>query len=308
MSFSATACAKVILFGEHAVVYGRPAVALPLPGLRARAEYLPGSSPFSLDAPEIGVTSPLAALSAGHPLRETLRIVCERLGLEVRNGTLRITSEIPVASGLGSGAAVTTAIVRALASAHGVDLAPAQVSAIVFEAEAVYHGTPSGIDNSVIALERPILFIRGTPPQPLDLGGPFDLTVADSGVRSETRVAVGAVRDAWQRDTPAFERLFDEIGDCASRSLRALAEGDLAQVGLLMNRNQDVLVRLGVSTAGLERIVHAARRAGALGAKLTGAGLGGNIIALGEAHHAAAIRAACEAAGARWVRTTTVQP
>jgi mevalonate kinase len=307
-SFSASACAKVILFGEHAVVYGRPAVALPLPGLRARAQYLPGNSPFSLDAPQIGVTSPLAALPAGHPLRETVQIVSKRLGLELRKGTLRIASEIPMASGLGSGAAVTTAIVRALASAHGVDLAPAQVSAIVFEAEAVYHRTPSGIDNSVIALERAIVFVRGTPPQPLALGAPFDLTIADSGVRSKTRVAVGAVHDAWQRDTPTFERLFDDMGACARQSLAALAQGDLPQVGALMNRNQDLLVSLGVSTAGLERLVQAARRAGALGAKLTGAGMGGNVIALGKTHQAAAIGAALEAAGARWVRTTTVQP
>src|SRR4030042_3993114 len=152
-------------------------------------------------------------------------------------GTLRITSDIPVAPGLGSGAAVTTAIVRALASAHGLDLGPAQVSAIVFEAEVVYHGTPSGIDNSVIALERPIVFVRGTPPQLLNLGTPFDLTIADSGVRSETRVAVAAVRDAWQRDTPRFERLFDEIGTCARQSLAALANGDLPKVGALLNRN-----------------------------------------------------------------------
>jgi len=308
MSFSASACAKVILFGEHAVVYGRPAVALPLPGLRARAEYLPGISPFSLEAPQIGVTSPLGALPAGHPLRETVQIVGERLGLELRTGTLRVTSEIPVASGLGSGAAVSTAIVRALAAAHGVDLAPPQVSAIVFEAEAVYHGTPSGIDNSVIALERPIVFVRGTPPQPLDLGAPFDLTIADSGEPSQTRVAVGAVREAWQRDTPTFERLFDDMGACTRQSLAALAEGNRPQVGALMNRNQDLLELLGVSTAGLERLVTAARRAGALGAKLTGAGMGGNVIALGETHQAAAIEAALEAAGARWVRTTTVQP
>ena len=308
MSYSATACTKVILIGEHAVVYGRPAVALPLPGLRARAEYTRGSSPFSLQAPQIALTSPLAELPAGHPLRQTVRIVCQGLGIELGTGTLRITSDIPVASGLGSGAAVTTAIVRALASVHGLDLAPARVSDIVFEAEVVYPGPPSGIDNSVIALERPIVFVRGAPPQPIELGATFDLTIADSGVRSETRFAVGAVREAWQRDTPTFERLFDEIGTCARQSLAALANGDLPQVGALMNRNQGLLEQVGVSSAGLEQLVEAARLAGALGAKLSGAGMGGNVIALGEAHQSAAIRAALQDAGARWVRTTTVQP
>jgi mevalonate kinase len=231
-----------------------------------------------------------------------------RLSFDLHHGSLRITSDIPVASGLGSGAAVTTALVRALASARGEDLPAEQVSDIVYEVECIYHGTPSGIDNSVIALERPIVFVQGTSPRPLALGATLELTIADSGVRSETRIAVGAVREAWRRDPPAYERLFDDIGVCARQSEIALASGNLTQVGVWMNRNQELLERLGVSTPALERLVKAAREAGAWGAKLTGAGMGGNVIALGEDHQAGAIRAALESAGARWVRTTTIHP
>jgi len=308
MSSSATACAKVILLGEHAVVYGRPAVALPLPEIRARAEFIPESYPFTLDAPQIGVNARLDELSPNNAIVQVLRIVSSRLGESLPAGRLRVTSDIPVAAGLGSGAAVTTAIVRVLAAVFDRPLTPQQVSAIVFEGERVFHTTPSGIDNTVIALERPVLFVGGSPPEALPLGGSFDLVVADSGDRCETRVAVESVRQSWWRDTPGMERLFDEVGECVGLAVEALRVGSLGDLGRLMNRNQELLEAIGVSTPLLGRLVAAARDAGALGAKLSGAGMGGSVIALATPGGSPAMAQSMRAGGAAWVRTTTVHP
>jgi mevalonate kinase len=308
MTFSASACAKIILLGEHAVVYGRPAVAAPLPDIRTRVEFFPESTPFTLDAPQIGIDSRLDELAPPNTMAQVLRIVSGRLGKPLPAGRLRVTSDIPVAAGLGSGASVTTAIVRVLASVFDRPLTPQAVSDIVFEAERVFHGTPSGIDNTVIALERPILFVGGSPPETLTVGASFDVVVADSGDRCETRVAVEAVRQSWWRDTPGMEKLFDDVGECVGRAVEALRVGGLADLGRLMNRNQDLLQAIGVSTPALERLVAAAREGGALGAKLSGAGMGGIVIALADRGGAPAIGQAMASAGAAWVRMATVHP
>jgi mevalonate kinase len=308
MSLSASACAKIILLGEHAVVYGRPAVALPLPEIRARAEFIQESSPFTLDAPQIGVNARLDELSPNNAMVQVLRIVSSRLGGSLPAGRLRVLSDIPVAAGLGSGAAVTTAIVRVLAAALDRPLTPQQISDIVFEGERVFHGTPSGIDNTVIGLERPVLFVSGSPPEALALGGSFDFVVADSGDRCETRVAVESVRQSWWRDPPGMEKLFDEVGECVGLAVEALRVGSLADLGRLMNRNQELLQAIGVSTPLLGRLVAAARDAGALGAKLSGAGMGGSMIALAPPGGSPAIVQSVRAGGAAWVRTATVHP
>lgn len=308
MSPSATACAKVILLGEHAVVYGRPAVALPLPEIRARAEFLPESSPFTLDAPQIGLNARIDELPPNNAMVQVLRIISSRMGESLPAGRLRVVSDIPVAAGLGSGAAVTTAIVRVLAAVFDRLLTPQQVSDIVFAGERVFHGTPSGIDNTVIGLERAVLFVGGSPPEALALGGSFDLVVADSGDRCETRIAVESVRQSWWRDTPGMERLFDEVGECVGLAVKALRAGSLADLGRLMNRNQELLQAIGVSTPLLAKLVAAACNAGAPGAKLTGAGMGGSVIALAAPGGSAAIAQSMRAGGAAWVRTATIHP
>ncbi len=292
---------KVILFGEHAVVYGRPAIAAPLFHVQATARVMdasPGQG-VVVDAPDLGQRCAVHEAPADDPHAATIRNVLARLGCHsAPDITVTLSSTIPVASGLGSGAAVATALVRALAAHLGHSLSPAEVSALVYETEKLHHGTPSGIDNTVIAYEQPIYFVRGRAPERFAAGGHLPLVIADSGVPSPTKVTVDDVRKGWHDDCARYEALFDEIAEVARRARTAIEEHRLADVGRLMNRNHQLLCALDVSSALLDRLVEVAGHAGAWGAKLSGGGRGGNVIALAAPAQAAAVAQAMRRAGA----------
>ena len=304
------ASGKVILFGEHAVVYGRPAIAVPVTDVQATArveDAAPGSG-ILIHAPDIGQTIDVATAPADEPLSFTVRRTLARLGRAWQDLDLSLTlvSSIPVASGLGSGAAVVTAIVRALTAHLGCPLDKKEVSSIVYETEKIFHGTPSGIDNTVIAFEQPVYFVKGRLIEPFAVRRPFWIAIADTGLPSLTRESVADVRAAWQRDRQAYEAIFDRVGAVADAARAAIEEGRIAALGALMAENQRLLRRLDVSLPELERLIEAAQRAGAQGAKLSGGGRGGNMIALIEPQQADAVRAALQAAGAKRVIVTEV--
>jgi mevalonate kinase len=305
----ACAPAKVILLGEHSVVYGRPALAVPVQDVQAcvRVESVdrPG---VTVCAMELGCTWELSCAPEEEPLCMTVRNTLSRLQVDARELALRLTirSSIPVASGLGSGAAVATALVRALSVHLGHSLGAEAVSALVYETEKVFHGTPSGIDNTVVAYEQAVCFCRGEPIRRLAIACPFWLAIADSGLPSLTVESVADVRAAWKRDPVGFEALFDEIGAIVERAYSALEGGEIALLGPLMNANQEALRRLGVSGPELEALIEAALRAGASGAKLSGGGRGGNVIAVVQPEEAEGVRRALLAAGATHVIVTRV--
>jgi mevalonate kinase len=302
----AAAPGKVILFGEHAVVYGRPALAVPVAQVRAVATVEPGGAALAIEAVDLRRRYDLAAAAAHDPLALAARLVIGA-GLSVPPaGVVRIESTIPIASGLGSGAAVCTALVRALAAALDLELSTAEVSAMVFETETVLHGTPSGIDNTVVAFEQPVYFVRGQPPVPLRVGKPFHLLVADTGRPSPTRRAVGDVRAAYEREPARLTALFDEIAGVVDDARRRIESGQPAALGPLMTRNQALLRGLGVSSPELDDLAARAVAAGALGAKLSGAGRGGNLLALVTPETAAAVGTALLAGGAVGVIETEI--
>lgn len=280
----ARACGKAILCGEHAVVYGRPAIGVPLADIFAEAEVREGTGGVTIVAEDLDQAWMLDELAPDHPLAHIVRATLRQLDEETTpNFLLTLHSTIPIARGLGSGTAISTAIVRALADFYGVKLSVAQTSALVFETEKLYHGLPSGVDNTIIAYEQPVYFVRGQTPQRLRVARPFRLVVADTGIPSETKVAVGDVRAAWQREPARYEKLFDEIAALVNEARTAIEYGRIEQLGPLLNANQEHLRALGVSSPELERLSAAARRAGAAGAKLSGAGRGGSLIALVDA-------------------------
>jgi len=213
----------------------------------------------------------------GHSVKEVIDGVREVSGQDI---TVRVRSTIPLARGLGSGAAVSTAIIRCLAKHFSKSLEPEEVSKLAYETERIHHGTPSGIDNTVIAYEAPIYFLKGKPAERFRVGRPLLIAIGDTGVASPTKLAVEEVRRAWQGEPARYERLFDQIGEIASQARKAMEKGSLGQIGSLMDANQALLERLGVSSGQLGGLVEAARGGGALGAKLSGAGKGGNMIAL----------------------------
>ncbi len=310
-AISASAPGKIILFGEHAVVYGRPAIAVPVEQVRARAAIqaeplvTPGS--VLIEAPDIHLSTTLEELPPNHSLRATIENTLAALKVSVPPAfTLRVSSTIPVAAGMGSGAAVSVAIIRAISAFLGSPLADEQVSALAYQSEMLYHGTPSGIDNTVITYARPVYFERGKPIQTFAIARPFTIVIGDSGVSSSTAEVVGDVRKGWQTDPARFEAIFDTIGAIASQARQIIAHGKPDALGALMDKNQACLEQLGVSSPELDRLVSAARQAGALGAKLSGAGRGGNMIALVSPYNAAAVAAALVRAGAKGTIITKI--
>ncbi|MBW7884941.1 MAG: mevalonate kinase [Caldilineaceae bacterium] len=305
----ATAPGKIILVGEHAVVYGRPAIAAPVWGTVATA-ILEAGAPGSgclIKASDLGTCMRLRDAGDEDPLATLTRLVLARLGITGEpDWQIELHSEIPIASGLGSGAAISTALVRVLFAQAGVEADPAVVSALVFESERFYHGTPSGIDNTVIAYGMPIWFVREQPPEPFSPSHTFLLAIADSGIRSPTKETVGAVRRGWLADPARYEARFDAIANLVRQARVAMEAGQEEALGAIMDQNQERLAELEVSSPQLEQMIAAAREAGALGAKLSGGGRGGNVIALVTESRASAVRRALLSAGARRVLFTIV--
>lgn len=306
---TATAPGKIILVGEHAVVYGRPAIAIPVWETVATATVTdgePGSGCIAV-ARDLGLTIHLANAHEDEPLALVTRLTLGALQLPANpDWQIEISSQIPIASGLGSGAALSAALVKAIYAHVGATATPEQISALVYESERYYHGTPSGIDNTVIAHGKPIWFIKGAAPEPFVPGQALTFVIADSGITAPTKETVGDVRKGWETDPARYEAWFDEIATIATSARQAIATGDATTLGGLFQQNQAVLQKLGVSSAPLERLIDAAMDAGALGAKLSGGGRGGNVIALVETQYVALVTAAFVSAGAKRVLSTKV--
>jgi mevalonate kinase len=300
---SASAPGKVILCGEHAVVYGQPALALPVHQVKAKATLTPMEDEkkghILVHAPDIQLSQWMHEIAPDNPLRCVIQRTLEVIQVRDFDALkLEIRSTIPIASGLGSSAAISIAIIRALSQHFDAPLPPEEQSLIAFEIEKLYHGTPSGIDNTTIAFERPVYFIQGEEPVTFEIGAPFHLIIADSGIASSTSKAVAKVREMWKKDKVYYEALFDQMGFISHSAQRAIKAGQIHVLGSLMNRNQELLKAIGVSTPQLENLIQLARDRGALGAKLSGAGLGGNIIALVTGETSDAILSALNKGGA----------
>ena len=280
-----TAPGKVILLGEHAVVYHHPAIAVPVNQIHASAMITPNprQAPgiVRVQAPDIQLEALLSDLPSGDPLRQAITLVLTSLSIGTPPAmTIRITSSIPVASGLGSGAAVSVSLIKALSAYLGHPFSNEQVSELAFQVEKIHHGTPSGIDNTVITYDRPVFFLRDQPFECLSVGKPLKMIIGDTGIQSPTALAVGDVRKMWMADPVHFNALFDQIEATVRQGKTALETGDLSFLGALMIRNHSLLQQLTVSSPELDRLVDASLQAGAIGAKLSGGGRGGNMIAL----------------------------
>ncbi|PFG43330.1 mevalonate kinase [Isoptericola jiangsuensis] len=310
-SGTGTAHGKTILLGEHAVVYGSPAIAVPLPRLAARAH-------VDLDAPAATLTTSLWTGPLGDAparlaptltaLRTTLAALRPRdaAALEA-TAALHVTSDVPHERGLGSSAAVAAAVVRSVAAALRHPLDPDELHELVQASERVAHGSPSGLDARSVVADGPLWFHHGEA-RLLPVGVDGVLVVADTGVAGDTRSAVAGVRARRDAD-PAAARALDRLGDLVTAGRDGLAAGDLDAVGSVMDEAHGLLADLTVSSPELDGLTAAARAAGALGAKLTGGGRGGCAVALcADPTTAADVAAAVTAAGATGVWTSPLTP
>jgi mevalonate kinase len=307
----ASAPGKIILFGEHSVVYGRPALAAPVTQVHVDVEVT--GSPDSqtwVDAPDIGLCSTLGSLDPdSHPLATVIIGTFKALGIASPPPLkISIASTIPVASGLGSGAAVSVALIRALSAEVGHLLPDEQINALAYEAEKLHHGTPSGIDNTVITYAKPVYFIKGKPIEIFKVGKPFTIVIGDTGVRALTRESVGDVKKLWQAETRRWENVFDQVAEIAQKARIAIESGNIDIIGSLMNDNHELLQEMTVSSPELDRLVRTARESGASGAKLSGGGRGGNMIAQVKPERADQVAEALIAVGAKRALITVIQP
>lgn len=258
--------------GEHGAVYGQPALAAPISrGVRAFA--VPAES-LEIDLPEDlseAQTDALerafarAAKLTGHP-----------------KFSISFESDLPVSMGLGSSGALSVAVTRVLLQAkHGGKVPDAKlVEKIAFALEKEFHGTPSGVDHTTSARGTMVLYTKGVVKE-VKARRPVKVLIAMVGARTATKVTVGALRERQARWASRYRRVFEDIGQLAREGAVAAAKGDLELLGDLMNMNQGFLNGLGLSSERLEAMVYKLRAAGALGAKLTGAGGdGGAVIAL----------------------------
>jgi len=296
----ASAPGKIILFGEHAVVYGQPALAVPVTQVQAEVRidriFSPG---IRINAPDIRLNEKLDALAPTHPLAATVRNTLHALEADsLSNVVILIRSSIPVASGLGSGAAVSVAVIRALAKQLKKDLTDEQVSALAFETEKLYHGTPSGIDNTVITYAKPVYFVKDQPIEVINVRYPFMIVIGDTGVPASTKESVRDVRIQHHKRPARYETLFAAIGSIAKTARQLIESGMPESLGPLMDENHAMLRSMDVSSPELDHLVDAARTGGALGAKMSGGGRGGNMIALAQASNAGAVARALKDAGA----------
>ena len=291
MEVVASAPAKIILFGEHFVVYGEPAIVLAI-DKRARVSaklrtdqriYINsvdlGLSGFfikELFQPERGGEEARAKLE---PIKIALQKILDLSEKEV-GMSVKIESSIPVAAGLGSSAAVAAAVGVAASQILDVKLPREEIFRIAYEAERFVHGTPSGIDPAISTYGGVHLFDRDKGVTSLDVEEDIPLVVGDTGIKRSTGKLVSMVRERRKRFPSIIDPIIKTGGKIALHAVKALETGDLNAVGELMDINHALLCAVGVSNESLDRLVYAAKKAGALGAKLTGAGGGGCMIAL----------------------------
>jgi len=305
----ASAPGKLILFGEHAVVYGHPALAVPVTQVHAVVR-VSGSSRAGIwiDAPNIDLHAELTTLPTDHPLAAVVHNLLFNLRIDpFPSINLKINSTIPVASGLGSGAAVSVALIRAFSTYIGHPLSDEQVNELAFEIEKLHHGTPSGIDNTVITYARPVYFVKGRPLETFKVREPFFIVIGDTGIAAPTKESVGAVRKLWVDDKDKWEKVFSKVGEIVKQARNTIETGKTTELGELMDQNHALLQEMTVSSPELDKLVHAARTAGALGAKLSGGGRGGNMIALVNPETAETVGKSLIESGARRIIITKVE-
>jgi mevalonate kinase len=307
----ACAPAKVIITGEHFVVHGQPALAAAV-SLYSRAAVDAGAPGIiKISSPNLGVSDTFSTTQIGdkdlstsarstlEPLRRVVVAVLERAARADQGLVVEVTSNIPVGVGLGSSA--STAVSTAFAVARFLDLRidRSEICELASVQERIIHKKPSGIDSATTARGGIILFKIGESPASLRQRDQFSIVVGNSGKERSTGDLVSAINRRVEVGDKDLARISEAAGMLTNEAVHAYKKGDFHKLGELMDSNHELLVKIGVSTPQLDRLVKVAKSAGALGAKLTGAGGGGCVIALSRPEDSAKIAEAIADAGAK---------
>lgn len=271
---------KIILMGEHSVVYGEPSIALPFPAVEIVATVAPAMEATIIDC------SYYSGIAAEMPeVLQSLKIAIETalksIGKEKKALAISISSSIPPERGMGSSAAVSVAVTRAIYNYFDKALTHETLLKLVDVSEKVAHGNPSGLDAVTTSGEHPVFYRKGQPFKEFELQLDGYLIVGDTGVTGQTKAAVGSIADRLKTDAKKkTENEIHQLGKLAEKAKHYLETNQPHQLGEAMDKAHILLSDLGVSSTDLNRLVAAAKSAGALGSKLTGGGRGGCMIAL----------------------------
>ncbi len=285
---SASAPGKIILFGEHFVVRGaRSLVSAVSLRVRVSLSETRGGA-IRVRSPAVGLDARISTESLEPsderlaPIARLIAFLRDEYGFSVLPHEAVVESEIPVGAGLGSSASLAAAYALAYTALHGAPLGRDDLVRASYEAEKVAHGRPSGVDNTVAVVGGTLLYRRGEGFRRVDVRLPEGsaLLVVDSGVSRSTRRAVEDVLARAEATWRAAEHIYRAADEIVDLALEAFRRGDARLLGELMDLNQGLLNAMGASSEVIESIVFEARRAGAYGAKLTGAGRGGAVIVL----------------------------
>jgi mevalonate kinase len=268
---------KVILFGEHFVVYGIPAIASAL-GLNTTAVIEDSAETVVDDKTLNKIFYPGKA----DPVIQVLDLITDRLNLRGLNYKATLFSTIPFSSGMGSSAALSVALIKAFNDHYNLELTDEEVNSTAYECEKLFHGNPSGIDNSVSTYGGLLWFKRSTPPvfERLKMLEPVEIVVGNTGIVHDTGEVVAGVAERREKNPSEYWDYFKEYEGVVLRAREVITAGDVGELGDLMNRNHALLQKIEVSCPELDGLCEAALDAGAYGAKLTGAGKGGCMLAL----------------------------
>lgn len=290
---------KLILIGEHSVVYEKPAIAMPFESVFSNVQIEESQGPVTLESHFYnGTLEELPEKLLG--LKHVIKAACAKVNQPVKDFTIQLRSTIPIGRGLGSSASIAASLARGIFDYYEEDLSLPVLRELVDVSETFAHGTPSGIDREAVIIDEPIWFVKNKPVEPIELKEPLNIIVADTGRIGDTHAAVSSVKKRLRDKPNETNEILHQLERLTEKARNQLKNGDIAALGKTLTSAHKYLTSLGVSDEGLDRYVDISLSSGAVGAKLTGGGRGGCMFALADSVESAQqVERALIEAGAR---------
>lgn len=269
---------KTIIMGEHAVVYGYPAFAIPLLSTPVIVKIKQSQENSLISKYYAGKIDQIPDSLSG--VKYLISLLDQELNDQHVKYTISIDSGLPIERGMGSSAAIAAALTRAFFDFFQRALDHQTLLTYVNKSETVTHGKASGLDALTVSSEYPIKFGKNETPKHFNFNSDGFIVIADSGVKGRTKETVADVRKMYDADRKKTGAYLQQLGDYATQASNYLIKGNLKQLGLVFSLANEALTKLDLAIPKTDKLIEAANHAGALGSKITGGGRGGCIISL----------------------------